>query len=138
MTSITIVMAVGFQAYVSSATPATPEVTFVDLSGRLLAGEDGWGSGDEVVRITHNGGDPLMEATTSILITVDETTRLYAGAGLASAFADGVHTIGERWETPTGDLTIDQGDTAYVEVVAGDQSSAVVASLELDARGTAP
>lgn len=136
MVSITIVMTVGFQAYVSGATPTAQEHTFVDLSGHVLAGADGWGSGDEVVRLTHNGGDPLRESSTSIRITVDTTTVVYAGEDLDGSFTDGTFTIGERWESPGGDLTIARGETVFVEVVAGDQSQAVAASLELDARGS--
>lgn len=138
MVSITIVMAVGFQAYISGATPTTQEHTFVDLSGRVMQGADGWGSGDEILRVTHNGGDPLPETSTSIRITVGTTTVIYTGQALGSSFTDGTFTIGERWESPGGDLTIDHGETVFVEVVTGGQTQEVAASLELDARGTTP
>lgn len=136
MVSITIVMAVGFQAYVSGATPAAQERTFVDLSGRVMEGADGWGSGDEVLRLTHNGGDPLRENSTSIRITVGTMTVVYTGKDLGSSFTDGAFTIGERWGSPNGDLTIGHGETVFVEVVTGGQIQEVAASLELDARGS--
>ncbi len=138
MVSITIVMAVGFQAYISGATPAAQERTFVDLSGRVMEGADGWGSGDEVLRLTHNGGDPLQKNSTSIRITVGTTTLVYTGGDLGSSFTDGTLTIGERWGSPSGDLTVAYGETAFVEVVIRGQTQEVVASLELEAQGSSP
>lgn len=136
MVSITIVMAVGFQTYISGATPTAQDRTFVDLSGHVMDGDDGWGSGDEVVRLTHTGGEPLEEDPTTVRITVDGTTRVYAGQDLGSSFSDGTFTIGERWESPSGDLTIAHGQTVFVEVVTGDHTQELAASLELEARGS--
>lgn len=95
-------------------------VYHADLEGSLGAGAAGWGSGDEVLMVTHVGGDPLPKDLVVVRYLAAGTYAEVTGDALGSAFADGALTIGETWSRT---VTAAASSEVEVAVTAG---SAVV------------
>lgn len=103
-----------------------PEATHVQLDGRLTAGADGWGSGDERLTLTHRGGHALDLSRMVLRLTVDGNTTepdLTAGTGtglgdgswdpgdtfvLAGTFEDAPTSIQVIWTGPDARILLEQ------------------------------
>lgn len=97
LVAMTVAMAVALSLLLFSFDgPADKQYT--NLGASLDPGPDGqWNTGNEEIRLTHLGGEPLEARGTTIRYTLGNTTTALSGSGLGSAFADGALTIGERW-----------------------------------------
>lgn len=120
---ITVAMAAGLAIIISSQLKPT-ENYHTDLSLTATPGPDGrWGSGDELLVLTHGGGEALSSASTSVFFRTNETITRYTGGSLAgdaeNVFADGMLTIGETWRRT---VTIPVGAEIELDVVSIAQS----------------
>ncbi len=95
--------------------------THADLALKLSAGAGGWGTGDELVVITHTGGEPLLNDFTTIRVLIGATLTEYAAGSLGSGFSDGKLTIGETWQIT--DTVSSSSDVAVDVIVEGSRSS---------------
>ena len=94
----------------------------------VLPGANGWGSGDETVRIRHLGGDPLTRST-HVIVRIGSTTTDLTGAALGAPFTDGRFTTGETWSRA---WTIQATDLVHVDVVgAGGQGGTLLATTSI-------
>jgi FlaG/FlaF family flagellin (archaellin) len=135
MVGITVIMASVLGLLLLSFKGPTPLV-HSSLAVSLDPGQNGWGTGDESVRITHNGGDALKASLSRLIITVGSTTTTYTGTSqLGSAWADGTLKVGETWQRT---FTISSGQPVGVVVVGSQDgnSPAVLVNNALVASAT--
>jgi FlaG/FlaF family flagellin (archaellin) len=128
MVAITVVMAVvlSLLLFAFKGPVATPQA---NLAVSLDAGGGGWGTGDESIRVQHNGGEALPATSTSIVYTVNGVPTVLRGASLGGPFATGALNLGETW---TRTLTLASTDKVTASVVAGGGARTVlVASATL-------
>ncbi len=96
LVSITVLTMGGFSAVVLSV-PPPPEPVTTRLHVDAIAGPDLlWGSGDEVLRVHHLGGAPLIESETEFVLRMSGTETRYTSNQLN--FPDGFLRIGDTWE----------------------------------------
>lgn len=114
LVGIAVVLAAGFSALVLDV-PAPIDAPRAELALELDKGAGGWGTGDEELRVTHEGGETLDASETTILVSIDGAGSSFSGDGLASAFSDGRLAIGERW---TRDMTISGASSVILSVVS--------------------
>ena len=122
LVAITVVVAVAFAVLMLQFKgPAKVPVSHVATS--LGAGSSGWGTGDESLRLTHNGGDPLLASQTKIVYSVNGVTTTLTGTtgpnALGGAFADGKLTVGEVWVRTTSLAATDNVAMAVVYTGSG-------------------
>jgi FlaG/FlaF family flagellin (archaellin) len=128
---MTVVLAVLLLAYDGPQ----PE-PHVRLSVTVTPGDDnGWGTGDEQVRVSHLGGDALATSA-HVIVSVAGAETDFTGAALGDPFTDGKLTVGESWTRP---WTIRSTDPVTVHVV-GDAGgpSQLLATLVFVASGAGP
>ncbi len=101
------------------AMPAPVGQLHAELAVETLAGPGGWGSGDEVVRLTHRGGEALDADNVRVLLTINGHGTMFEGVALGGGFADGRLNIGEAWHWAG---LIQESDVVEVEVVAVEQN----------------
>lgn len=123
LVGITVTMMVGLSLTVLGL-PGPPDRVLADFAIDTSQGSGGWGTGDEVVRIRHFGGEPL-EGDARVLIQLDGVTTSVDATD--QGFADGTFSIGESWQTT---LTISVGQRIQVGLVH-DASNALVASSDV-------
>lgn len=125
LVGITVVMAAAFGLLLLSY-DGPARLTRAEVAASVDPGLGGWGTGDETIRLTHRGGDPLAAARTVVLIGQGgATTSLTGTTQLASVFADGRLSIGEVWQRAA---TIQQGQTVAVRVVSTDGDASILLS----------
>ncbi len=91
------------------------QTDFVKASFELTIkpGDNGWGTGDELVDLRHMAGDPVPVNRTQIVFDVDGTITRYGDGQLGDIATDPVYEGGESF---LGTLTIPQGATVVGEV----------------------
>jgi hypothetical protein len=100
-----------------------------NLAVTLAPGASGWGSGDETIRLTHNGGEALDADLVTVAYSINgATTALTGASGLGGAFADGKFTIGEVW---TWTVRMAGSDTVKVNVVSRGETGVLLTSSTL-------
>lgn len=113
MVALTVALAVAMISIVWGAVPSGEDSLRASFSASIQANDAGWGSGDETVRVDHEGGNAVPSASLAIVVAVDgDETRFTADGsdpldhGSQDAFTsdDPAFVIGERWHTP--DMTI--------------------------------
>lgn len=74
-----------------------------DLELAVHPGQDGWGTGDETVRIRHLGGEPVPQSGFRIVLVLNGTSTVFKGSTLdaGGGWDDGQLTTGETWSTVT-------------------------------------
>lgn len=97
----------------------------VETAVTVDPGTGGWGTGDELVRIRHLGGDPMLGSKSEVVIKVGSATTRLTGSGLGSTWLDGVLTTGEVWDYR---MTIAQGAPVSVFVIGGGTGPATLVS----------
>jgi flagellin-like protein len=124
MIGITVAMAVTLMVIVYDAVHADAGAFQASMSGSLHENQAGWGSGDETVRVTHQGGQGLPADALAVVVGVagDEARYTAGGAdelvhGSQDAFSGSGDdlSIGERWASP--ELTIPADTDVTIEVV---------------------
>jgi Archaeal Type IV pilin, N-terminal len=128
MVGITVAMAIGF-GLVLFAFKGPANTQHTSLAVTLDPGPDGtWGNGNEEVRVTHLGGEPLAASGTTFVYRIGTgSPTTLSGNALASGFcnptcvADGKLVIGERWSR-TATLALSQPALVQVIVNTGDQT----------------
>lgn len=134
LVGMTVIAAVGFGAMLF-AFEGPADLLRVDLNLRTDPGTGGWGTGDEVLQVLHQGGEAITDDGVTIRYTLDGVTRCFgAGTGcaaLGSAFSDGQLTIGETWEAPALPPPGLESDTELDVQVSfrGDSSQLLAAGL---------
>lgn len=124
MVGITVVVAASLGLLLLTFEGPSPAL-HSDLAIQIDPGNGGWGTGDEVVRVLHRGGDPLPSQT-AVVVKVGNTATTYTGATLGSTWADGVLRIGETWQKTAN---IPQGAPVKVSVLdAGPGRSSILSS----------
>lgn len=88
--------------------------THADIEYGILAGADGWNSGDEVVRMQHVGGEAIDRDSAVLRILVNGVATEISGAALDGAWSDGSLSVTEAWDFST---TLDFGDEVEVLVI---------------------
>ena len=125
MVGITVIAAAGFGLLLFSF-KGPADTQHSRLTASVTAGAGDWGDGDELLRLTHVGGETLDRSKVVIVFTTASGTTTLSGASLGSAFSDGKLTIGETWNRT---ITADVGDVVDVRiVVTGEQSQLLTSS----------
>lgn len=126
LVGITVASAVGFGLLLLSF-DGPPDVQHTRLSVILVPGAGGWNSGDEALRVTHLGGEPLRRSVTTIQYTPPSGVPVQVtGTGLGGGFGDGELRIGETW---TQTVTAAANDAFAVQVVVRDATSQLLADF---------
>lgn len=150
MVALTVVVSLGVVALLVLSQPGPDDPLHVTLSLELAPGDGGWGTGDERVRLVHQGGEPIPASTTRVLVEIDGAGETFSHTaspvldhGDETAFDDGEMRIGETWQTP--DRLLPAGRMVHVNLVAtqGDgavawSSSARIGTINCDTDVTAP
>lgn len=113
LVGITVVMATGLSLVILNI-PGPTDLVHAELRFSLDAGTGGWGTGDEEVRVSHLGGEPLARDQARILITISGTTETFEDNALIGPFTDGQLTIGETWSVTK---TLSTGLPVAVDVI---------------------
>lgn len=124
LVGITVIMAGGFAVLLLSF-DGPEETLHSRLATSMASGGGDWGDGDEQLRLTHLGGEPLKADEVTIQFARAGVVTTLTGDALGSAFDDGELTIGETWITT---LTADVGDVVEVRVVHTGNQSQLLAS----------
>lgn len=120
LVGITVAMMAGLSILVLSIDGPVDEV-HADMTFQAFPGADGWNTGDETVRLTHQGGESIPAATLAIVVAIESNAYTFGPADFDGDFADGELTIGETWSTT---FTIHQNHT--VKATAIHDSNAVL------------
>jgi FlaG/FlaF family flagellin (archaellin) len=127
MVGITVVMATSLGFLILNF-QGPQKVTRANLAIRLDPGLQGWGTGDESIKISHLGGDDLPASSTRVTYRLNAVTTTLTGNALGSLFSDGKLSIGETWVRPQALLV---SDSVSVSVVSGLGASNLVAATTL-------
>jgi len=109
MVALTVAVTAGFVTVLFKAIPDATDKMCASLSGSLQENANDWGSGDETVRVSHQGGDPLPISWMAIVVTIGGAETRYSEGGAnpldhagedAFSGSDTEFVIGERWTTP--------------------------------------
>lgn len=127
LVAITILMAAAF-AFLLFQFKGPEDAPAARIAITLNAGLQGWGTGDESIRVVHNGGEALAAANTHIVYKVNgQATNLEGATQLGGAFADGQLSLGETW---TRAATLAATDTVTVGLIhKGGRSNLVASSV---------
>ncbi len=109
------VLSMGVLAGLVLAMPGPASQLHADFAIRVEPGAGGWGTGDERVTITHQGGEAWAADNARILVAIGGAVTLHEGAALGGGFADGSLKAGESWQLVT---LIQPGDLVQVDLVA--------------------
>lgn len=75
-----------------------PDHQYAQVRYGLQAGPDNtWDTGDEILTLSHRGGEPFQTTQTTIRIDLNGTLIEISGAALGGDFSDGQLSIGETW-----------------------------------------
>ncbi|HJQ93976.1 MAG TPA: type IV pilin N-terminal domain-containing protein, partial [Candidatus Thermoplasmatota archaeon] len=124
MVGITVIAAAGFGLLLFSF-DGPPDAQHTRLTASVTPGGGDWGDGDELIRLTHVGGEPLARSEALIVFTTPSGTMTLSGSSLGSAFSDGQLTIGETW---THTISADVGDSIDVRIVVSGEQSQLLTS----------
>lgn len=128
MVGITLISAVGFGLLLFSF-DGPPDAYHTRVAATLVAGTGGWGTGDEQLRLTHLGGEPLDDDRVTIrVVTTAGGTVSLTGSALGSNFTDGTLTIGEAWAST---MTANVGDVVEVFLIVEGERSQLLASSRI-------
>lgn len=131
LVAITVGMMIGLSAVMLGLEGPRDRI-HVEIRMSVLPGANGWGTGDETVRIEHVGGEAFPQKTARVRLGVDATTFTAGGAELGQGFADGTFSLGDTWERTQ---IINEGQ--LVEVLLIDEAgNAVTTTTRLTAKGT--
>ncbi|MFO1533504.1 MAG: type IV pilin N-terminal domain-containing protein [Thermoplasmatota archaeon] len=101
LVAITVLMAGAFALLLFSFKGPEPS-PIAAVAVTLNPGAGGWGTGDESLRLTHNGGEALQASDVTIAYSVNGVATTLTGASqLGGAFSDGELTVGETWSRTT-------------------------------------
>lgn len=124
MVALTVALAAAMISIVWGAIPSGEGSLRASFSASIQANDAGWGSGDETVRVDHEGGNAVPSASLAIVVAVEGAETRYTDDGSdpldhasQDAFTsdDQAFVIGERWRTP--DTTIPPDARVAVSVV---------------------
>lgn len=113
MVGITVSMMVGLSVLVLNF-GGPPDKVHADFRVDLSPGGMFWGDGNEEIQIRHIGGEAVPAAQTRIVVAVNGTSALYAGAALDQGFADGSFRLGDTWNVT---LTVPGGAIVEVNII---------------------
>jgi hypothetical protein len=108
LVALTASLGGGLVLYLVAASPGPSERLVADLHVALEPGACPWGTGDEVVTITHRGGETLAADLVRVRVTLNDL--VLAPVSLASPLV-----VGGRWTSAP--LVVADGAVAAVEVV---------------------
>lgn len=128
MALLTVSMALVLSDLVSDSVPDPGPGGSWEIGAEIGPGNQAWGDGDEVVRVTHRGGPDLLRSETRIGIDVEGNNTVYEIGSLGGAFDDGALEIGETW---TKETEIGPNATVEITVVVTSVQARVVAQAEL-------
>lgn len=132
---LTVLMTAGLVTLLLATKPGPVDEVRAEFGVQVKQGDEGWGSGDEYVRITHRGGEALSLGSTVIVIGDGSTSDTFRQGGPSElehadedAFDSGADdirfSIGEIWRTP--DRTVDLADKIVVNIVDTHETQKVV------------
>ncbi len=132
---ITVVLVSGLAILVLNVKPPN-DTLHADLTMLVTRGPDGvWGTGDELLRVEHNGGEVIPHEGLTVRVDIDGAKQTFADSGLTGpAFSDGEFTIGEVWSV---NLTVTTSNSVSVDIVLDtNRSSILVTSTLVRAAGS--
>jgi len=124
MVALTVAVAGAMVTVIYGAVPASQDQHRASLSASIHESDGGWGTGDETVRVSHEGGDAIPQSFLTVVVAIDGTETRYTDGGAdpldhagQDAFGGGDtrFVIGDRWESP--EITIPPGARVAVTVV---------------------
>ncbi len=151
MVAMTVLVSMGLVALLVLSDPGPNDPLHATLAMELDPGADGdWATGNERVRLVHQGGEPIPLSTTRITLEIDGQAETFTDGTAPvldhtgeTAFDDDQMRIGEVWETP--DRLLPMGREVHVNLVTtqGDgavawSSSARIGTINCDTDVTAP
>lgn len=151
MVGMTVVISMGLVALLIFSDPGPNDPLHATIAMELDPGADGdWSTGDERVRLIHQGGELIALSTTRITLEIDGDAETFTDGTAPvldhageTAFDDGQMRIGETWETPDRLLPVGRQVHANLVTTQGDgavawTSSARVGTINCDTDVTAP
>lgn len=135
---ITVVMAVALGSMLFAFKGPEP-IPQSNLSVTVSPGNAQWGTGDEQIRVVHNGGEKLLTDSTNIVFTVNGLVQpTVMGTGIGNNLYTGTTLLAPRttWnigQTWVRTLTLSATDTVSVNVITGANTgvTALIASAIL-------
>lgn len=132
---LTVLMTAGLVTLLLATKPGPVDEVRAEFGVQVKQGDEGWGSGDEYVRVTHQGGEALSLGSTVIVIGDGSTSETFREDGTnklehpaQNAFDSGADdtrfSIGEIWRTP--DRTIELADQILLNIVDTHETNKVV------------
>jgi flagellin-like protein len=124
MVALTVAVAGAMVTVIYGAVPASQDQHRASLSASIHESDGGWGTGDETVRVSHEGGDAIPQSFLTVVVAIDGTETRYTDGSAdpldhagQDAFGGGDtrFVIGDRWESP--EITIPPGARVAVTVV---------------------
>lgn len=124
MVAITVVVMAGLALLILSIDGPADEDR-ADLSLLASPGAGGWGTGDELLTVTHQGGETLHSSDVEIVTIVNGVVTRIPASSLAGPWADGSLTIGESW---TQTMMILADDRLEVQVLHVGSDNRIIAT----------
>ncbi|MEA3204150.1 MAG: Archaeal Type pilin, N-terminal [Thermoplasmata archaeon] len=123
MVGITVVMAtvLGGMLFAFKGPQNAPQSS---VALAVSPGNAAWGNGDEQIRVTHNGGDPLATASTTVTYAINGVTQPpITGAAIGGSLYQGTTLLPARTSWDIGQtwiktLTLQSTDTVAITVAA--------------------
>lgn len=131
LVGITVVVMAGVAVVILSIDGPQDEQR-ADLDIQASPGLAGWGTGDESILLTHQGGEALTSSSIDVVLLVNQVPTYFSGATLGVPWDDGTFSIGESW---LHQFLIDMDDRIEVMVVQAGTDGRVMASGVLRAGG---
>ncbi len=100
LVGITITTMVGLTVLVMSIDGPLNK-THADIEYQVLAGQGGWNTGDEAIRLTHQGGEPIERSSAKFRFIIDGVATEVQGSALLGNWTDGTLSINEQWQYTT-------------------------------------